>query len=42
MVEYGRTYAEAYGTDLTMADLVTIAQAHDAQTRSAIASGRRR
>ncbi|MGN6820209.1 MAG: AAA family ATPase, partial [Sphingomonas sp.] len=40
VVEYGRTYTEAFGTSWTMADLVAIAQAHDAQTRQAIASGR--
>ena len=40
VVEYGRTYTEAFGTGWTMGDLVAIAQAHDAQTRSAIASGR--
>jgi NadR type nicotinamide-nucleotide adenylyltransferase len=40
VVEYGRTYTEAFGTDWTMADLVAIGQAHDAQTRQAIASGR--
>lgn len=37
--EYGRTYAEANGTDFTMADLVAIATGHDAQTRAAIARG---
>ena len=37
--EYGRTYAEANGTDFTMADLVAIAQGHDARTRAAIACG---
>ncbi|MEH3037463.1 MAG: ATP-binding protein [Sphingomonas adhaesiva] len=35
--EYGRTWAEAHGTDMTMADLVHIAQEHDAQTRAAVA-----
>ncbi|HWU72150.1 MAG TPA: ATP-binding protein [Sphingomonas sp.] len=40
VAEYGRTYTEAFGTNWTMADLVAIAQAHDAQTRQAIASGR--
>ena len=35
--EYGRTYAEANGIDFTMADLVAIAQGHDARTREAIA-----
>lgn len=37
--EYGRTYAEAHGTDFTMADLVAIAVEHDAQTRAALAGG---
>ena len=37
--EYGRTYAEANGIDFTMADLVAIAQGHDARTRAAIARG---
>lgn len=37
--EYGRTYAEANGIDFTMADLVAIAQGHDAQTHAAIARG---
>lgn len=40
VAEFGRTYCERYGTDLTMADLVVIAQAHDLKTRAAIASGR--
>lgn len=39
VVEYGRTYAESFGTHWTMADLVAIAQAHDAQARTAIAKG---
>ena len=38
VVEYGRTYTEAFGTNWTMADLVAIAQAHDAQSRQAIAT----
>lgn len=37
--EYGRTYAEANGTDFAMADLVAIAQGHDATARAAIARG---
>lgn len=37
--EYGRTFAEQHGTDFTMADLVEIAQTHDAQTRAALATG---
>ncbi|WP_448661294.1 AAA family ATPase [Sphingomonas sp. CJ20] len=31
--EYGREYAEARGTDFTMADLLEIARIHDAGTR---------
>jgi NadR type nicotinamide-nucleotide adenylyltransferase len=34
--EYGRTYAEKYGTDFTMADLVEIARTHDEMTRAAL------
>ena len=37
--EYGRTYAEAHGTDFTMADLVAIARGHDAAANAALASG---
>ena len=37
--EYGRSYAEAHGTDFTMADLLAIARGHDAMTREAIVSG---
>ena len=37
VAEFGRTYCEAFGTQLTMADLVVIAQAHDAKTRRALA-----
>jgi len=37
--EFGRTYCEAFGTDLTMADLVAIAQAHDRKTADAVAAG---
>lgn len=33
--EYGRTYAEAHGTDFTMDDLLAIALTHDAATRAA-------
>lgn len=36
--EFGRTYCETFGLDLTMADLVTIAKAHDTKTRHAIAT----
>ena len=35
--EYGRTYAEAHGNDLSMAQLVEIARAHDAETQQALA-----
>jgi len=41
VAEFGRTYCEAYGTDLAMADLIMIAHAHDAKVRAAIASGDR-
>ncbi len=37
--EYGRTFAERRGVDFTMADLVTIAETHDAMTQSALATG---
>lgn len=33
--EYGRIWCETFGTDLTMADLVTIARTHDAMTHAA-------
>ena len=39
IAEFGRTYCEAFGTDLTMADLIMIAAAHDAKTRAAVAAG---
>jgi NadR type nicotinamide-nucleotide adenylyltransferase len=39
IAEFGRTYCEAFGTDLTMADLIMIAHAHDAKTQSAAARG---
>jgi NadR type nicotinamide-nucleotide adenylyltransferase len=39
VAEFGRTYCETFGTDLTMADLVMIANAHDAKTRAAVAHG---
>jgi NadR type nicotinamide-nucleotide adenylyltransferase len=39
IAEFGRTYCETYGTDLTMADLVVIAMAHDAKTVAAVQSG---
>lgn len=35
--EYGRTYCEEKGTDLTMADLLAIADGHAAATRAALA-----
>jgi len=38
IAEFGRTYCEAYGTDLTMADLIMIAHAHDAKVKAALAS----
>ncbi|MGI4732964.1 MAG: AAA family ATPase [Janthinobacterium lividum] len=41
VAEFGRTYCEAFGTDLTMADLIMIAAAHDAKTRAAVAGGHR-
>lgn len=34
MPEYGRTWCERFGTDLVMADLVAIAETHDAMTLS--------
>ena len=37
--EYGREYAEAHGTDFTMADLLAIAEGHEARVRSVEASG---
>ena len=36
IAEFGRTYCEAFGTALTMADLVMIAHAHDSKTRAAV------
>jgi NadR type nicotinamide-nucleotide adenylyltransferase len=39
IAEFGRTYCEQFGTDLTMADLIAIANAHDAKTRAALADG---
>ncbi|WP_174291026.1 AAA family ATPase [Sphingomonas bacterium] len=39
IAEFGRTYCEAFGTDLTMADLVMIAKAHDAKVATAMAEG---
>jgi NadR type nicotinamide-nucleotide adenylyltransferase len=40
VAEFGRTYCERYGTDLTMADLVAIARGHDRKTMDAMAGGR--
>ena len=37
--EYGRAYTEEHGTGWTMADLVAIAEGHDAVTRAALAAG---
>ena len=34
--EFGREYCEAFGTDLTMADLVEIGKGHDARVRHAL------
>lgn len=39
VAEFGRTYCEAFGTDLTMADLIMIAHSHDAKVRAAVATG---
>lgn len=40
VAEFGRTYCETFGLDLTMADLVTIAKAHDTKTRNALSVGK--
>ena len=40
VAEFGRSYCETFGTDLTMADLLMIAAGHDAKTRAALALGR--
>lgn len=37
--EYGRSFCETYGTDLGMADLVDIAETHDAMTQTALRRG---
>lgn len=37
--EYGRSYTEANGTVWTMADLIAIAEGHDAATLAAVAAG---
>lgn len=39
IAEFGRTYCETYGTDLTMADLVVIAQSQDIKARKSLESG---
>jgi NadR type nicotinamide-nucleotide adenylyltransferase len=36
VAEFGRAYCEAFGTDLTMADLVEIGKGHDAKVRHAL------
>lgn len=41
VAEFGRTYCETYGIDLTMSDLVVIAQTQDAKARKAVDSGAR-
>ncbi|WP_093331780.1 AAA family ATPase [Sphingomonas rubra] len=40
VAEYGRTWAEEHGTDFSMADLVAIAEGHDAAARAAMRQGR--
>ena len=37
VAEFGRTYCEAFGTDLAMADLVQIGRSHDAKVQAALA-----
>lgn len=39
VAEFGRTYCEQFGTDLTMADLVMIAHAQDLKGRAAVTTG---
>lgn len=39
VAEYGREYAEANGTDFTVADLLAIAEGHEARVRAAAQSG---
>ncbi|TCP36997.1 AAA family ATPase [Sphingomonas sp. BK235] len=39
VAEFGRTYCERYGTDLTMADLVVIAHTQDIKARKAVDAG---
>ncbi len=40
VAEFGRTYCERYGIDLTMSDLVMIAHTQDLSVRAAVAAGR--
>ncbi|WEK43324.1 MAG: ATP-binding protein [Candidatus Sphingomonas colombiensis] len=40
VAEFGRTYCERYGVDLTMSDLVMIAHTQDLQVRAACDAGR--
>lgn len=40
VAEYGRSWAEEHGAEFTMADLVAIAEGHDAMTRAALAKKR--
>jgi len=40
ITEFGRTYCERYGIDLTMSDLVMIAHTQDLSVRAAVAAGR--
>ena len=40
ITEFGRTYCERYGVDLTMSDLVMIAHTQDLSVRAAVAEGR--
>ncbi|HEX8420405.1 MAG TPA: AAA family ATPase [Sphingomonas sp.] len=37
IAEFGRTYCEAFGTDLSMADLLAIARSHDVKVKAALA-----
>jgi NadR type nicotinamide-nucleotide adenylyltransferase len=39
VAEYGREYAEAHGTDFTVADLLAIAEGHEARVRAVAQSG---
>ncbi len=41
VAEFGRAYCEAHGTDLSMSDLVAIAETQDANAQQALASGAR-